>query len=112
MPTPVLVRHTGAVLARRSFYYVGFCDIQAKYYPYDAHTCFLQGIAYDIHVILKLRYKHIIHNNAIGYFHTRWWLSYTKLELEGPIKNENEFIDNIVRFYFVFKNKNPQKETL
>lgn len=48
-----LIQSNGLVLARRSFYYVGFCDIEAKYYPYDAHTCFLQGISYDVHVDLK-----------------------------------------------------------
>ena len=49
------------VFVRKDFFYVGFCDINPRFYPYDSHDCLIQGLTYqDLNVNLK--YKLVINN--------------------------------------------------
>ena len=66
------------VAVRKEFFYVGFCDINPKYYPYDSHNCLIQGISYQP-LNINLTYSNIIHSKMINNYHTKWLIGETKL---------------------------------
>ena len=66
------------VAVRKEFFYVGFCDINPKYYPYDSHNCLIQGLSYQP-LNINLTYSNIIHSKMINNYHTKWLIGETKL---------------------------------